>query len=398
LADADTTARRSRLALVLPGGGARSAYQVGVIKALAEIMPRQSPVPFPILCGTSAGAINAAALAAGAFHFREAAVSLERVWRNFRSDQVFRVDTLTMIRAGLHWLLALASGGWLTKPPRSLLDNSPLRQLLEWSVNFARVRQALDAGVIEALSITATGYWSARSVSFFEGRGPAGQWSRVWREGQPAEITLDHLMASAAIPFLFPPVHMQGEYFGDGAMRQVTPLSPAVRLGAERLLVVGVRTSTRPGPVLPVPAAPTFGQIFGFMLDTLFMDGLYADLERLESINDLLSRLPSCREGQGPRGLRRIDAMVIVPRDDFADIAARHAAEIPRTLRALLRTMGANNPGGRKLLSYLLFESGYTRELIRIGYRDAMERRDAIEAFITGAGADSDEEHRAEAQ
>ena len=398
MADAATAARRSRLALVLPGGGARSAYQVGVIKALAEIAPRQSPVPFPILCGTSAGAINAAALAAGAFHFREAAVSLERVWRNFRSDQVFRVDSLTMMRAGLHWLLALVTGGWLAKPPRSLLDNAPLRELLGCSIDLARVRQALDASVIEALSVTATGYWSARSVSFFERRGPVEHWTRVWREGQPAEISVDHLMASAAIPFLFPPVHMQGEYFGDGAMRQVTPLSPAVRLGAERMLVVGVRTSTRSGPVLPVPAAPTFGQIFGFMLDTLFMDGLYADLERLESINDLLSRLPACGEGQGPRGLRRIDAMVIVPRDDFGDIAARHAAEVPRALRVLLRTMGAHNPGGRKLLSYLLFESGYTRELIRLGYRDAMERRDALEAFISDEDVRSGEEHRAEAE
>jgi NTE family protein len=398
VADSIAAVSRPRLALVLPGGGARSAYQVGVVKALAEIVPRQSPLPFQIVCGTSAGAINAAALAAGAFHFREAAVALERVWRNFRADQVFRVDSLSMLRAGLHWLLALISGGWLAKPPRSLLDNAPLRDLLEWSINFARIRQALDAGALDALAITATGYWSARSVSFFERRGEPEPWARVWREGQPAEISLDHLMASAAIPFLFPPVRMQGEYFGDGAMRQVTPLSPAVRLGADRLLVVGVRTSARPVPLMPVLAAPSFGQIFGFMLDTLFMDGLYADLERLESINDLLSRLPACANNQGPRGLRRIDAMLIVPRDDFGDIAARHAREVPRALRVLLRTMGAYNPGGRKLLSYLLFESGYTRELIRIGYRDAMERRDAIAAFLDLEDARSGQEQRAQAQ
>ncbi len=381
---------------MLPGGGARSAYQVGVIKALAEIAPRNARSPFPILCGTSAGAINATVLAAGAMRFRETAITLERVWRNFRVEQVFRADTTSMLRAGLHWMLALISGGWLLRPPDSLFDNAPLRQLLEWNVNFARIRQAIDCGALEAVAITATGYASARSVSFFERRGAAEPWARVWREGQPAEITLDHLMASAAIPFLFPPVRMQGEYFGDGAMRQVTPLSTAIHLGAERLLVVGVRNATRPMAAAPTEGPPSFGQIFGFMLDTLFMDGLYSDLERLESVNDLLARLPAGVAGQGRRGLRRIDALVMAPQDELGDIAARHARQMPRTLRALLRTMGANNPGGRRLLSYLLFESGYTRELIRLGHRDAMERRDALEAFI--AAPASDEEQRAEAE
>ncbi len=370
---------RGRLGLVLSGGGARGAYQVGVLKALAEILPRDAPLPFPIVCGTSAGAITAAVVAAHAMQFRAGVANLERVWRNFHVGQVFRADAANMLRSGAHWLLALLSGGWLVPPPRSLFDNTPLRELLERHVNFARVRQALEHGQLEALAISAAAYRRALSGAFYAAaQGPA-PWLQAWRRGERADLGLDHLMASAAVPFLFPPVSMGGEYYGDGAMRQSAPLSPAIRLGADRLLVIGVRPPATACHDVGAPQGqgPTFGQIFGFMLDTLFMDGLHSDLERLERDNLLIA----CA-GAEHTGLRTVSTLLIVPEEDFGEIAVRHAGEMPRPLRVLLRTMGAANPGGGALLSYLLFEGGYTRELIALGYAAAMRRRDELYEFV----------------
>jgi NTE family protein len=373
---------RGRLGLVLSGGGARGAYQVGVLKALAELLPRDAPVPFPVICGTSAGAITAAVVAAHAAQFRAGVVNLERVWRNFHVDQVFRADTRSMLRSGLHWALALLSGGWLLPAPRSLLDNTPLRELLERHVNFARIQEALDHGHLEALALSAAAYRRALSVAFYASAHEQAPWLQSWRRGERAELGLDHLMASAAVPFLFPPVNMGGEYYGDGAMRQSAPLSPAIRLGADRLLVIGVRPQATSchDPGASGRDGQTFGQIFGFMLDTLFMDGLHADLERLERDNLLIGAVGAERAGR-----RHIASLLVSPTEDFGEIAARHAGEIPRPLRVLLRTMGAANPGGAALLSYLLFEGGYTRELIALGYADAVRRREELQAFVGSA-------------
>jgi NTE family protein len=370
---------RGRLALVLSGGGARGAYQVGVLKALAELLPRDAPVPFRVICGTSAGAISAAVVAAHASQFRAGVVNLERVWRNFHVGQVFRADVASMLRSGAHWALAFLAGGWLVPPPRSLFDNTPLRELLERHVNFARIRQALEHGHLEAFAVSAAAYRRALSVAFYASAHEQASWLQSWRRGERAELGLDHLMASAAVPFLFPPVSMDGEYYGDGAMRQSAPLSPAIRLGADRLLVVGVRPAATSCADAGARGGrgPTLGQVFGFMLDTLFMDGLHSDLERLERDNLLLS----CA-GAERAGLRRISTLLIAPQEDFGEIAARHADEMPRPLRALLRIMGAANPGGGALLSYLLFEGGYTRELIALGYAAAMRRRDELYDFV----------------
>lgn len=370
----DAGALPRRLGLVLPGGGARGAYQVGVLKALVELVPGDGPLPFRIVAGTSAGAIIAAIVASHAMHFREGIVTLERFWRNFHIEQVYRADTGSMLRSGMHWLLALVSGGWLARAPHAVLDNSPLRELLERHVNFARVSQALDHGYLDALAISASPYHRAQSIAFYAASGE----HPAWPEGVPAELALDHLMASSAVPFLFPPVLMGGEYYGDGAMRQSAPLSAAINLGAERLLIIGVRPAL---PATPTPAAggvePTFGQIFGFMLDTLFMDGVHADLERLRRENQLIAAA-----GGEVGGMRQIEALQVSPREDFGEIAGRHAADVPRALRVLLRTMGAANPGGQMLLSYLLFEASYTRELIALGYADAMQRRDELQALL----------------
>jgi NTE family protein len=371
---------------VLPGGGARGAYQVGVLKAISELLPRRAPNPFAVLSGTSAGAISAVVLASRARVFRNAVVDLERVWGNFHSAQVFRSDPLTMLRSSLHWFAAIVLGGLGIANPRSLLDNEPLASLLRRRISFPAIQDALDAGFLEAIAVTAASYGSARSVTFYQGCADSQPWDRVRRKGRPTVLALEHLMASIAVPLIFPPVRIGPEYFGDGAMRQATPLSPALRLGAERLLVIGVRNEAPeplPAPGDPVPY-PTFGRIAGYMLDALFLDGLSSDLESLTRINLILEQAPG-RTLAGEFGeLRHTEALIILPSQDVRDIALRYVSEMPRSIRVLLRGLGALNYGGRQLLSYLLFESGYTRELIALGHADAMARQEEILGFLAG--------------
>src|SRR5688572_5820132 len=374
-----------KVGLVLPGGGARAAYQVGVLRALADLLPARANNPFPVVTGTSAGAVNATAIAVHADRFRVAIGNLERVWRNFQVGQVYRADTASMLRSGLHWLFAMLSGGWLLPPPRSLFDNSPLRELLGNQFDFSRIERAIADGHLDALAMSTAGYASTRSVSFYEGKASHEAWLRTRRAGLPARLSIDHLMASVAVPFLFPPVLLGDEYYGDGAMREANPFSAAIHLGATRLLVIGTRNEA--SPMMPVPPlCPTFGQIFGYMLDSLFSDGMYSDLERLTQLNQIVDRVGpvTVNTADGVAQLRRVDMLVILPSRDLSEIARHHVASLPRTLRVLLRTMGAMNTGGGQLMSYLLFQDTYTRELIALGYHDAMKRADDLMSFLAG--------------
>jgi NTE family protein len=380
---AETSSRaglRPTVGLVLTGGGSRSAYQVGVLLALAEMLPRARN-PFQVIVGTSAGAVAASVLAAEAHHWRRAVAGLERVWANFQSSQVFHVDASHMLRAGAHWVLALISGGMVLSPPKSVLDNSPLRELLGVHVDCSGIRRSIERGHVRAFALCASSYSTGRTVAFFDGIDSIRDWSRVQRIGVRTQLTLDHLMASAAIPLLFPPMKIGDEYYGDGAMRQVHPLSPAIHLGADRLLIIGVRARRAAGVQvnrLP-PIMPTPGEIFGYMLDTLFTDQIYSDLEQLERFNELVHAAP-----QAARGGRPIETLMLAPSVDPRELAARHAREIPRGLRVLLRVIGGRDVSGDQLASYLTFEAGYTRALIELGYRDAMEARSALMAFMSG--------------
>ncbi len=359
------------LGLVLTGGGARSAYQAGVLRGIADLLRRGSACPFPVITGTSAGAVSAIALASDAAHFRRSVAAIERVWRDFRVHQVFRADALSLTKASLHWMLALLTGGWLVHPPHSLFDNAPLWELLRQELHFDGIPRSLYRRHLRAIGICATCYADADSVTFYAADSGIEPWARVFRKGARAALTLEHVMASLAIPFLFRPVLLNDAYYGDGAMRQTSPLSPAIHLGANRLLVVGVNDPPPTGAApMQLRAEPTFGQMFGFMLDSLFMDQLNVDIERINRANQV-------------RGLGRVETLVLTPTQDVNDIARRHRKELPRAMRGLLHAMGStNNPASSMLLSYLLFEKGFTRELIALGVADVRARAEEIREFL----------------
>ncbi|MEO1326011.1 MAG: patatin-like phospholipase family protein [Pseudomonadota bacterium] len=372
-----------RTALVLPGGGARGAFQVGVLKAISELLPKRTRNPFPIVSGTSAGAINSVVLASRAQRFRFAVEEMERVWSNFETSMVYRSDAMTMLKSSLHWLTALVFGGLGVANPKSLLNNEPLRALLSRNVRFPMIQRNIERGFVDAVAVTAAGYSTSRSVTFFQAGESSSGWNRTRRIGVRERINLDHLMASIAVPMIFPPVSIGGEYYGDGAMRQATPLSPAVHLGADRILVIGVRDEKADhASALAEASYPGFGQIAGYVLDTLFLDGLYSDLERLARINRLLESVPSEQRRGFSAQMRVIDTMVVLPSIDLRRLALQYIRELPRPVRLLLGGIGGKE--GR-LLSFLLFESGFTRALIQQGYDDAMRVKDQLLAFVTGA-------------
>lgn len=372
----------AKIGLILTGGGARAAYQAGVLKAIREMLPDPKRNPFPIICGTSAGAINAASMAVNAEDFGAGVDRLNHVWANFHAHQVYRADPLGIALSGARWLAALTFG-WLThRAPRSLLDNAPLRGLLHRILDFDKIQRAIDNHALHSVSITCSGYATGQSVSFFQGRADLDPWRRSQRVGVHVKLTLDHLMASSAIPFVFPSVHVNREWFGDGSMRQIAPISPAIHLGADKVLVVGAGRMTtedaRPG----AERYPSLAQIAGHALSSIFLDSLSVDLERTMRINQTLSMIPEAIRKQNHMSLRPIDVLVIAPSERLDEMAAQHAQALPWPVRMLLSGIGAMNRRGGALTSYLLFEKPYTQALIDLGYRDASARATEVREFL----------------
>lgn len=376
------TKRAPKIALILTGGGARAAYQVGVLKALRELLPQPQRNPFQILCGTSAGAINAAVMAVWAENFGAGVDRLCRVWERFHAHQVYRTDVLGVASSGARWLAALMFGWATHRAPRSLLDNSPLRQLLTESLDWDRIGQAIESQALHSVSITCSGYSSGQSVTFFQGRADLEPWQRSQRVGAHVKLNLDHLMASSAIPFVFPAVKVNREWFGDGSMRQTAPISPAIHLGADKVLVIGAGRLHEEHARPRTATYPSLAQIAGHALSSIFLDSLSVDLERLIRINHTIALIPEAIRQQQGTSLRPVEVLVVSPSERLDHLAARHAWTLPWPIRILLRGIGAMNRNGGALISYLLFERAYTCALIELGYRDTLSQREKIIEFL----------------
>ncbi|GAB1232256.1 patatin-like phospholipase family protein [Ferrigenium sp. UT5] len=380
---------KQKIGLILTGGGARAAYQVGVLKGLTEFTSYRARLPFDVVCGTSAGALNAVTLAVNARHFRKGVRYLLNIWNNARVTDIYRADTLGVLDNSVRWLLGLLLSMFGSNRLNrvSLLDNSPMRTFLERVLPCELIQRQIDDGVLHALGITASGYGSGHSVTFYQGVPEIAPWKRARRVGVPTHIDIQHLLASSAIPFIFPAVHVNREFFGDGSMRQVAPISSALHLGAERVLVVGVgqRAADEGDQRTKIEHYPSLAEIAGHALDSIFLDGLGVDLERLQRINHTVSAIPEALRSQFT--LRKIDALVITPSQPLEKIAERHVAHLPWTIRVLLRLLGVRRGSGANLVSYLLFEKEYCRALIELGYQDTLQRRAEITEFLQQGGA-----------
>lgn len=377
----------SHVGLVLTGGGARAAYQVGAVRALAEILG-PGPLPFDVVSGISAGAINGVALATDAEDFPRAAELLRATWAGLTPDRIYRTGPLRLAAIGTRWMRDLSVGGLLGKSGINyLLDPSPLRALVGSGIPIGRMRRHLRSGRLRGLAVSATNYHTGAGVTFFEGAADLRPWTRSTRIGVRARITADHIMASAAIPVFFPPVHIGGSFYGDGCVRMHYPMSPAIHLGAERIVAVSQRWLRPPAETAArearekTPSMP-ISEIAGVLLNAVFLDSLDSDLERLERVNRTLALVPREKLENGELDVRPIPALVLRPSQDLGQLAGDQYRRFPAMLRYLLKGIGATGSAGEDLLSYLAFEPVYVNRVMDLGRSDTLARRDEIREFL----------------
>ena len=379
----------SHVGLVLTGGGARAAYQVGAMRALCEILG-PGPLPFDIVAGISAGAINGVALATGAEDFPGATERLRATWSKLTPDRVYRTGALKLASIGSRWIRDLTSGGLLGgNSINYLLDPAPLRRLIETEIPIGRMRRHLRAGRLRGVAVSATNYHTGVGVTFFEGAADIEPWIRSTRVGIRARVTTEHVMASAAIPVFFPPVPLNGSFYGDGCVRMLYPMSPAVHLGAERVVAISQRYLRPPSETIQREAgekieALAVSEIAGVLLNSVFLDSLDSDVERLERINRTLQFVPREKLNGSEVGVRPIPALVLRPSLDLGKLAADEYGRFPAMLRYLLKGIGATGNSGEDLLSYLAFEPIYVQRVMDLGYSDTIARRAEVAEFLLG--------------
>ncbi|MFO7787749.1 MAG: patatin-like phospholipase family protein, partial [Halospina sp.] len=338
--------------------------------------------PFDVVVGTSAGAINAAALAGGGSIFRHNVSQLENIWANLSVDQVYHAGSLAIMRSMSRVARKLISGGE-QRHSLSLLNNEPLRKTLEKELDFDAIHETIEQGHLRALGLNACGYTTGQNLCFFEASTDISSWSNGQRAGSRTQLTLDHVMASSAIPTLFEPVHINREYFGDGVTRQIAHISPALRLGAEKVVIIGVSSNSHCTPRRPEhPAIPTFGQIMSHVFNGLFLDTLDYDIERLDLINQLVELIPEDTLAQSGLDLKPVELLDISPSQPLEDIAEQYMDGLPTILRTLAGVPEDGNVSGASLASYLLFDERFSRDLIELGYKDAQAQSDEIAQFF----------------
>ncbi|MFT3924088.1 MAG: patatin-like phospholipase family protein [Myxococcales bacterium] len=383
--------------LVLSGGGARAAYQVGALRALQEISSEKA-LPFNILAGLSAGAINAVSLATGADDFKEAVALLSETWLSLTPDAVYRTDVSSLTTLGMRWIKDLTLGGLVGRSPTNyLLDTAPLRELLGARMDTSRIQRHIESGALRGVAVSATNYLTGTIVSFFDAPPEVQPWIRYDRVAFRDRITLSHVMASAAIPIFFPPVSINGCMYGDGGVRMTTPVSPAIHLGAEKIVAIGIRYARSSEQTLKLNREAraenvSVAQIGGVLLNALFLDSLDNDLERLQRINRTLGFVSAAARKQHPDSLRRIPALSLRPSQDLGRLVGDEARKFPTMLRYLLKSAGAQGNSGLDMMSYLAFQPGYVQRLMDLGYQDTKAReREVVEFFeapVDGASAE----------
>lgn len=369
--------------LVLSGGGARGAYQVGVIQAIAEIAnENQLKNPFQLFCGVSAGAINAAFMASHAEDFTKGSQAISKLWAGLNSSQVFKTDALSMGKIGLQWMGELSIGAFSgTSPGRALLDTEPLLHLIRKNLNFSKIQENLNSHKLKALCITALDYQTSETISFVQGTPEIPNWVRNRRRSEKVTIQAEHIMASSAIPLLFPPRAVGNRFFGDGCVRNFAPLSPALHLGSQELFVIGVRQQSEVSPqdLSSSPRSPSAARVINVILNSVLLDGIEVDMERLLRINEFLRRVP--QEHQANLNFKPVRTFFISPSQDIGKIAAQMSSRLPRVIRYLLKGLGPLEDAA-EIISYLLFETEFTSKLVEIGYEDGMNKKAEISRFL----------------